>query len=187
MLAALARARAARCAGAEARRALEGLAGQIDAIGQLQVLLERSGSAGLALYIEEMAPLWNRVGRDRDIAVRVHVGSAPPVPYHVSLPLAHIAHEAVSNCFDHAFPEGGGLIRVNLGRTVENGLCLSIVDDGIGFDMPERRVRGCRAIRDLAAIAGGKAEWRRRPLKGTVLSVIVPPAAGPAEEGAAIE
>ncbi len=177
MLASLARSHSDRCDGEEARRALEGVAEEILAVARLQGLLERSGRDGLSAHLEEMGPVWARIGTDLGVAISVDVADAPPISSALSLPLALITHEAVTACFRRALAEGGGSIRVSLGRA-KDSICLAIIDDGTlsDPDLPDDDAPGCRLIHNLARLAHGRAHWRRNPLGGNVLSVIVPAA-----------
>lgn len=50
-------------------------------------------------------------------------------------PLGLIVNEVLSNCFKHAFPDGGkGTVTVVLKRVSDDRLELSVADDGVGFD-----------------------------------------------------
>lgn len=178
MLSSLARIRAARSVCPEARDSLRRIADQIRAVAHLQTLLARSSSRGLANHLREMQPVWARIGEDRGIEVRARLENAPEVPGHCSTPLALIANEAVTNCFEHAFPDHRkGTVEVCLSGTKEGHIFLTITDDGVGFETPpeDARRQGCRLIRDLAQNAGGNVAWRPNPLGGSLLFVVLSP------------
>jgi two-component sensor histidine kinase len=78
----------------------------------------------------------------------------------VTVPLALIVAEAVSNAIEHGLPECAGTIRVRLARE-GGGLCLQIADDGRGvapdFQIGrEQTSLGLRIANALAAQLGGR-------------------------------
>ena len=59
----------------------------------------------------------------------------------------------------------------------EEEICLSITDDGKGFDMhtaSERRTLGLLGMKERAAMIGGSLEIKSEPGKGTMVSISVP-------------
>ena len=50
-----------------------------------------------------------------------------------TLPLALIANELLTNCFEHAFPDGSGTIQLKLNRVDQSYGELSVQDDGVGL------------------------------------------------------
>lgn len=59
----------------------------------------------------------------------------------------------------------------------EDEICLSITDDGKGFDMhtaSERRTLGLLGMKERAAMIGGNLEIKSEPGKGTIVSISVP-------------
>ena len=84
-----------------------------------------------------------------------------------------IAQEALNNIARHAC---AGRVRVRLAR-VEEGILLSITDDGAGFD-PGAAARptavGLPGIRERAAAMGGRCIVKSAPGRGTELTVVAP-------------
>jgi signal transduction histidine kinase len=79
--------------------------------------------------------------------------------------LYRIAQEAVTNSLKHAAPR-----HINI-RLAMNGteLCLSIVDDGVGFpDKPRSEGLGLHLMRHAASLSGGTFDIRRNGEKGTI-------------------
>jgi two-component sensor histidine kinase len=77
----------------------------------------------------------------------------------VATPLALLVCELVTNAYKHAFPNGGGTIKVSLSPT-EDGLCLTVSDNGQGFDRREALDKpgsqGMQIIEDLTDQIGGQ-------------------------------
>jgi signal transduction histidine kinase len=90
------------------------------------------------------------------------------IPIHdstVANQLFQIAQEAVTNSVKHA---AAGQIDI---RLVMDGpeLCLSIIDDGVGFpDKPRSEGLGLRLMRHGAALSGGTFDVRRNGDNGTI-------------------
>jgi signal transduction histidine kinase len=79
--------------------------------------------------------------------------------------LYRIAQEAVTNSVKHA---AAGHIHIGLARDGSE-LCLSIVDDGVGFpDKPQSEGLGLHLMRHAAALSGGTFDIRRNGEKGTI-------------------
>ncbi len=69
---------------------------------------------------------------DPEHPVRMHlVGGAGELPAEVATPLALVLSELVQNSVEHAFPDGGGEITIDLERRPAS-LHLEVRDDGIG-------------------------------------------------------
>jgi signal transduction histidine kinase len=105
--------------------------------------------------------------------IRVELGLEPDidVPPAMREALARIVREATSNAARH-----GGAQRVTVGLTREDGLRLTVSDDGAGFD-PESKYRagfGLISMRERAEALGGRLNLRSRPGAGTTVEVIVP-------------
>jgi signal transduction histidine kinase len=79
--------------------------------------------------------------------------------------LYRIAQEAVTNSVKHA---AASHVHIRLARDGSQ-LCLSIVDDGIGFpDKPRSEGLGLHLMRHAAALSGGTFDIRRNGDKGTI-------------------
>ena len=90
------------------------------------------------------------------------------IPIHdstVANQLYRIAQEAVANSVKHAAAR-----HIQIRLTMDGpGLCLSIVDDGVGFpDKPRSEGLGLHLMRHAAALSGGTFDIRRNGGKGTV-------------------
>jgi signal transduction histidine kinase len=90
------------------------------------------------------------------------------IPIHdstVANQLYQIAHEAVTNSVKHAAARQIDIRLAMDGRE----LCLSIVDDGVGFpDKPRSEGLGLHLMRHGAALSGGRFDIRRNGKNGTI-------------------
>lgn len=90
------------------------------------------------------------------------------IPIHdstVANQLYRIAQEAVANSIKHAAAHH---IHIRLAMDGPE-LCLSIVDDGVGFpDKPRSKGLGLHLMRHAAALSGGTFDIRRNGGKGTI-------------------
>jgi signal transduction histidine kinase len=90
------------------------------------------------------------------------------IPIHdstVANQLYRIAQEAVTNSVKHA---AANHISIRL-ETDGSELCLSVVDDGVGFpDKPQSEGLGLHLMRHAAALSGGTFDIRRSGQKGTI-------------------
>ncbi|HEU0055250.1 MAG TPA: GAF domain-containing sensor histidine kinase, partial [Longimicrobium sp.] len=107
-----------------------------------------------------------------ELALEVAGGGAPLADAETELGLLRVAREAVSNALRHA---GAARVVVRL-EQAEEGVRLSVADDGRGFD-PEALAPGqsfgITGMRERAARAGGALEIESAPGRGTVVSVRV--------------
>lgn len=87
-----------------------------------------------------------------------------------------IVQEALTNVVRHA---GARNVSITL-RSLKNEICLSIKDDGRGFDAYSQRLSqftthlGLRGMRDRALAVGGRLEIKSSPSRGTEISAHFP-------------
>lgn len=90
-----------------------------------------------------------------------------------ALGLFRIAQEALRNALSHGKPKH---VRVELSEQ-HGGICLTVADDGCGFDPQARRARaslGLASMRERAALLGGRLEVHSRAGGGTLIAVWAP-------------
>ena len=181
------------------RRALEaagvGDAAVADRIGRIRALLEgglnevRSfigafrppefETRALVTLIESLV-LQHEAMTDTEVFVQVR-GALPDVPLHVKIALYRVLQEALSNAYRHG---GANRVRVHLRAVERRGgprLCLSVGDNGHGFDprqTPTDKHYGLQGMRDRAQMLGGRFRLRSRPGTGAMVAVEVPLDAG---------
>jgi signal transduction histidine kinase len=82
-----------------------------------------------------------------------------------------IAQEAINNICRHA---GATRVRVHINASDEEGLVLTIEDDGRNFDPRDRKMkqgRGLANIRARASLIDADVSWRKRTGGGTVFTL----------------
>jgi signal transduction histidine kinase len=95
---------------------------------------------------------------DSDESIRIHDST-------VANQLFQIAQEAVTNSVKHAAAKQ---IDIRLAMAGPE-LCLSIIDDGVGFPAnPRSEGLGLHLMRHGAALSGGTFDVRRNAEKGTI-------------------
>jgi two-component system sensor histidine kinase DegS len=101
----------------------------------------------------------------------------------VELAAYRIAQEALNNAVQHSAAEN---VTVRVSCTPE-GLVLSVIDDGVGFDLPPQPDVLTRAghfglmgMRERATLIGGSFHVDTAPGKGTRVTVRLPPRPGEA-------
>ena len=71
-----------------------------------------------------------------------------------AIPTGLILNELVTNALKHAFPEGRGVLRVELGRSADGQITLLVKDDGVGlppgFDIRKSKSLGLHIVSTLA-------------------------------------
>ena len=97
---------------------------------------------------------------------------------HKATALALIANELLFNAYKHGGRQGGRLsIEVRLTVSEDDGLCLSVGDDGAGVPRHDSGARpglGTRLIRSIAQAIGASVRLTST-VDGTLVTVLVPP------------
>ena len=118
---------------------------------------------GLVVALQNLA---ETISEQSDIKCVLHGDEL--IPIHdatVANQLYRIAQEAVTNSIKHA---GASHIHIRLAMDGSE-LCLSIVDDGVGFpDKPRSEGLGLHLMRHAAALSGGSFNIRRNGARGTI-------------------
>ena len=125
---------------------------------------------GLVVALQNLA---ETIGEQSGINCVLHGDEL--IPIHdstVANQLYRIAQEAVTNSVKHA---AASHIHIRLAMDGPE-LCLSIVDDGVGFpDNPRSEGLGLHLMRHAAALSGGTFDIRRNGGKGTIATCRVIP------------
>lgn len=113
--------------------------------------------------------LWHREQAAIDFSCDA---GAYAVPLESAVPLALLSVEAVTNAYQHAFPDGR-IGKVTLHFSVEQGqatLCVS--DDGIGFDSSGKvKSMGYQLMNAFAHQLGGKLSVESKIRSGTIVTL----------------
>lgn len=133
---------------------------RIAAMSAVHEHIYRSNSFSTVMVKDYLTTLIDniRAGGDPRIAVSADIDDLA-VDKDAATPLGLIVSEVVSNAFKHAFPGGrSGKIAISLTRGNDGRGCLTVADDGIGYD-PQAPAKGIgqRLIRALTSQLGGDA------------------------------
>lgn len=112
----------------------------------------------LGAYLQELVgELSATYGRGAQIHVDSDMASVH-VELERAIPCGLVLHELVANAFTHAWPDGGvGTLRVRLTSDADQ-LTLSVADDGLGGELPDRGSLGVRLVRSLTRQLRGTLE-----------------------------
>jgi two-component sensor histidine kinase len=136
------------------------------------------GSAGkinIARLMTELCAQLRLMHRDRDDVEFICDASAVAVPLDSAVPLTLLSVEAVTNAYNHAFPEGR-TGTVTLHFSVEQGQAtLRVCDDGAGFDSSaEFTSMGRQLMVAFAHQLGGTLCIERKEPSGTIVTLGYP-------------
>jgi two-component sensor histidine kinase len=116
-------------------------------------------------------------GRD-DIVLTVSAPDNMTLEPNITVPLALVVAEAVSNAMEHGLPDRGGTVAVALETGVGGSISLRIADDGNGvppgFEAGAGPRLGLRISRALAAQMGGHFALERAHGGGAVARLELP-------------
>lgn len=166
-----------------AHAALRDVQNRILSMASLHETLYRSGSfarVDLAAYLQAICSQVYRslVVAPESVQLRLDVASVG-LDVSQAVPCGLIVNELVSNCLEHAFPDGrAGEVRVEL-HPVDGGpaLRLRVADNGVGLpadlDLRQLRSLGLQLVSDLVGQLQGQLAIGRGP--GAVFEVIFTP------------
>ena len=162
------------CETDEARSRLLYVLGAVTNIGRLQQNLDGLGGDTLRTHLSQAIGLWCEMGRQQGVQIHVSLDGGVTVPPEVVLPSALIAQELVSNCLEHAFPDGrGGSIMISLKSDGAARASITVEDDGAGFDAPPGGCAGAPSlglsiVRSLALGAGAEFAFHSARREGAI-------------------
>ena len=110
------------------------------------------------------------------IHVRLEVEDDLNLPEEIEITVFRILQECITNILRHAQAENAYIELFS----AANSLVLVVEDDGIGFDLSEKkRGSGLTGMRERAALVGGSIEIDSERNTGTTVHVTIPLEAGP--------
>jgi two-component sensor histidine kinase len=163
----------------ESRRHLSWLLDVVTALGMLQQRVGLTGPTDFGAYLTEAVAYWRRVCDGRPIGIALSVDTLQVSEAQAST-LALIAHELISNCIEHAFPQGRpGSIEVGFTQRPDGMRELMVRDDGAGFAGTDGGAdrQGLELVRGLAQHLGGMVSVTDHD--GITVRVLAPREDGP--------
>lgn len=99
-----------------------------------------------------------------------------------AIPAGLLVNELVTNAFKHAFPQGGGEIKISLGVEDTGKILLQVSDNGVGFpenfNWEESNSLGLRLVRLLCQQLDASIEVSSHPHQGVSFRICFYPFAG---------
>lgn len=93
----------------------------------------------------------------------------------LAIPLGLLCYEVISNIFKHAFiNKKGGDLSISVSNTESANVCISISDNGDGFDPEEanaKKTLGLKLVKNLAAQANATIEYSSLIGEGSVFKI----------------
>ncbi|MDF0599456.1 sensor histidine kinase [Psychromarinibacter sp. C21-152] len=158
--------------GDEARRRLKYLDDNILMLMRLNDALNRG--VDLQSAFRDVTEYWRSACADYGIEVRFLCGSRAALPERNATSLALLTHEAVTNCIEHAFPDGRtGLIVISMRADGDGHSALEVADDGVGIRQTGGTL-GQSLMHALAASMDGALSVQERDRGGTSVVVRFP-------------
>jgi signal transduction histidine kinase len=127
---------------------------------------------GFVPAIRVMADKFGRPNADDELGVTIQVDAPadlPPLPAAVEVAAYRIIQEALTNVAHHS-RAAHACVRLRL----DDGLCIDVSDDGVGFRGGRDGGLGLYSMRERAAEVGGVWHISRRPEGGTLVRARLP-------------
>lgn len=165
---------------AKAKRVITDIAGRVIALGHVYDHLLGRGMSRAIDCGEYLRSLCGRIGKIRQpisghIQLECHA-DACEADLDRATTIGLIVNELITNCYEHAFPDGRGHIRVSLQYPLSAGRAmLTVADDGVGAAQlhdPENPRQGIGLVRRLVAQIKGRLDMRIE--NGTTWAIEIP-------------
>lgn len=162
---------------AEGQRGLKSIARRVSTLAQVYDQLigtEMRPSLEFGIYLKSLCSNLAEFQAAPEGVVLECASNEVVLDLDVVTSLGIVVAELVTNCYDHAFPNGAGAISVTLKRTAGSAWAtLTIADDGVGFvPQAESKRHGLGLIRRLVEQIGGTVDLA--PSNGTIWTIGFP-------------
>lgn len=157
-------------------RLIEGArGGEVDLRDSIQAMRQTLTDHGLIGTLEKHLDQFEQSHDIRTELVRSEAFDCLVLDSMVEVQVLRILQEALTNIRKHS---GADQVVVKFDAN-EDGLCITIADNGRGFDVPENELDrekhfGLQMMRERAAAIGGTIRWTSQPAAGTKIRVCVP-------------
>ncbi|SCW87890.1 Two-component sensor histidine kinase, contains HisKA and HATPase domains [Sphingobium faniae] len=165
-----------------ARRALDDASARLALVGKISRAMYHPSGEGqdVGAFLTALCGDIVEASGRQDVAVHVTAPRQLLLSSHVSVPLALIVAEAVSNAIEHGMPDRAGTVGVSL-EASDEGFSLRVVDDGKGIAQGKgigaSNSLGLRIATALAAQLGGRFRLESGDGGGAVARLDLPPSA----------
>ncbi|BBF69570.1 sensor histidine kinase [Sphingomonas bisphenolicum] len=162
-----------------ARQALDDASARLSLVGRISRALYDPSGAGqdMRIFLTTLTTDIVEASGRTDIGVVVTAPDGLRLDPNITVPLALVVAESVSNAMEHGLPDRGGAIGVTL-EMVDGALTLQIADDGQGvapdFQLERGESLGLRIAHALAAQLGGHFALTSAPQGGAVARLDLP-------------
>jgi len=160
-----------------ARRALDDASERLALVGRISRALYDPSGAGQDMHgflTELTTDIMDASGR-QDVALTVAVPVGLRLDPNITVPLALVVAESVSNAIEHGLPDRAGHIHVSLAQA-DGALALEVADDGHGLTPggDGGQSLGLRIAHALAAQLGGRFALSAAPQGGAIARLDLP-------------
>ncbi len=162
-----------------ARRALDDASERVGLVGRISRTLYDPSGAGQDMhgFLSMLtADIMDASGR-QDVALTVTAPAGLRLDPNITVPLALVVAESVSNAIEHGLPDRAGHIHVSL-EAADGALALEVADDGHGLAPggDAGQSLGLRIAHALAAQLGGRFALTARAQGGAIARLDLPAA-----------
>lgn len=164
-----------------ARRALDDASSRLALVGRISRALYDGSGAGqdIATFLTTLTTDIMEASGRQDVSVNVAAPEGLRLDPNITVPLALVVAESVSNAIEHGLPDCAGRIHVSLNVDEDGRLSLQIADDGRGiapdFQIGNAKSLGLRIANALAAQLGGSFALVPGPRRGAIARLDLPP------------
>ncbi len=149
-----------------ARLALETAANRLAVVGRISREMYRpdGGPTPMRDFLATLSRAVLETSGREDIRCTFAIDDGLTVSADHAVPLALVFTEALSNALEHGLPDRAGTVAVQLARTADGKIELSVRDDGSGlppsFDLEAGQSLGLKIARQLSTQLGGSFDLR---------------------------
>ncbi len=162
-----------------ARRALDDASGRLALVGRISRALYDPSGAGqdMGTFFKTLSANILEASGRADISITVDAPTGLTLDPSMTVPVALIVTEAVSNAIEHGLPDRTGHIGIVL-ESADDKLIFKVCDNGLGvapdFDIGQSDSLGLRIAQALSAQLGGCFSLKPDPCGGTVAWLELP-------------
>lgn len=164
----------------EAQRQLDFAIECVEILARIELALQHAEGCSFHTTLQHLADLWGSLSSARGVSIVLTEFDIAEVPHTAFVPLALIAHEAVTNSFKHAFaPNDEGHIRISVQQPQADLLEMHVADTGVGLGASGFvSGNGGSYVRLIARAINAQVRWLNNDGGGTLVHVALPLSSG---------